>query len=220
MANKISIVSNLADFGKMFPVLVEKEKDSARLSALRRYFFRGGVINISSISKEGDWPEIVYPTQLRLKKLLGDVIVLKKNWLGKKAGWERQLNKAKMQDVTDEIMKFADPLFWKHLVKYYSNVDYKSDADAVKLPVRLVAEKRWRPMINMFVNDLDYRKQLTETVQKSVVYANDKRLAKYAEQLKSFRLEQSNRELGNVAKQFKEIDADIEMYKELLKWVK
>ncbi len=220
MGKRISVISNIADFAKKFPALAEKEKDSARLNALKRYFSTGGVINISSLPEEGDWPEIVYPTQARLKQLLNDAGAKRRHWNDKLSEWRGQFGKAKRQNIVCEIKKFADPLFWKHLAKYYSNKDYRSDADAVKLPVRLVAEKRWKPMIQMFVNDLDYRKQLTETVQTSVVYAKDKRLAKYAQELREFRMEQSSREIGGLEKQLAEVEADVEMYQQMLKWVK
>jgi hypothetical protein len=122
--------------------------------------------------------------------------------------------------MVDEIKKFADPLFWQHLAKYYSDKDYRKDADTVKLPVKLVAEKRWKPMINMFVKDLDYRKQLAETVKSSVVYANDKRVAKYAQELRAFRMEQSTRELENIGKQLVDVELEIGMFQELIKWAK
>ena len=220
MGTRISVVSSILDFSKKFPVLVEKEKESARLSALKRYFARGGVINLATLPNDGNWPEIVYPTQQRLKQLLGEASAQRRRWNDKRNEWQARFSKAKMQDVTDEIKKFADPLFWQHLAKYYSNKDYRQDADAVKLPVKLIAEKRWKPMIQMFVNDLDYRKQLTETVRSSVVYAKDKRLAKYAEQLKEFRLQQSSRELESVNKQLSEVETDIEMLQQLMKWAK
>jgi hypothetical protein len=106
------------------------------------------------------------------------------------------------------------------LAKYYSDKDYRKDADTVKLPVKLVAEKRWKPMINMFVKDLDYRKQLAETVKSSVVYANDKRVAKYAQELRAFRMEQSTRELENIGKQLVDVELEIGMFQELIKWAK
>lgn len=220
MAGKISVVSNIADFARKFPALVEKEKESARLNALKRYFAKGGVINLATLPNDGNWPEIVYPTKQRLSQLLGDATGQRRHWNGKHNEWQGQFDKAKRQDVVNEVKKFADPLFWRHLAKYYSNKDYRKDADAVKLPVRLVAEKRWRPMIDMFVKDLDYRKQLTETVQTSVVYAKDKRIAKYADQLKAFRMEQSSRELEGIGKQLTETEADIEMIQQMMKWAK
>ena len=67
MHKRVSVISCLEDFAKRFPALVEKEKDSQRLLALKRYFANGGVINLASLPADGSWPEIVYPTQARLK---------------------------------------------------------------------------------------------------------------------------------------------------------
>ena len=75
-------------------------------------------------------------------------------------------------------------------------------------------------MIKMFVEDLDYRKQLAETVDTSIVYKNDKRVAKYADQLKGFRKSLSVKKRDMFQEKVDEISQDLEMYNEILKWAK
>ena len=104
------------------------------------------------------------------------------------------------------------------MAKYFSDQDYRKDVDTVKLPVNLVADGRWKPMVKMFVNNLDYRKQLTQTVDESIVYAKDKKVAKYAETLQNFRSEQSGRKIEALEKKLAEIDADISALNEINKW--
>ncbi len=220
MANRLSVISSINDFSKKFPALVEKEKTSERFAALSRYFSAGGVISISSLPADGTWPDIVYPTQQRLKQLLNDATAQRRHWNDKRGDWQGQFDRAKRQDLSDEIKKFADPLFWRHLAKYYSDKDYRKDADAVKLPVKLLVEKRWKPMIEMFVKDLDYRKQLTETVLTSIVYAKDRKLARYAQQLRDFRMQQSSHELELIKKRLDETETEIAMLQQLMKWAK
>ena len=132
--------------------------------------------------------------------------------------WRKKLQQAQVYFTVNNVKKLKEPLYWKHMAKYLSNKDYRNDADKVKLPVNLVADRRWKPMVKMFVNDLDYRKQLTQTVDESIVYAKDKKVAKYAEELQSFRSEQSSRKIGELEKKLAEIDASINALQEINKW--
>src|SRR3989344_2754580 len=184
-----TILSSFSAFETLFPQTVEKFKDSKRLQLLNRYFAKGNVLSLASLSNGSDWPEIVYPTRLKLQKDMAKLDIQKKELEKRISSWNQTKTKAERQDLMQELKKFKEPLYWRHLQKYFSNPDYRKDADSVKLPVKLVSEKRWKPMIEMFVKDLDYRKQLAETVETSLVYAQDKRLAKLADTQKAFRLE-------------------------------
>ncbi|MBU0636479.1 hypothetical protein KKE06_05625 [Candidatus Micrarchaeota archaeon] len=202
MSKNDSVLSSIHSFREQFPGVNARFKGSKRLSHLERYFAKGGVLSIGSVSNGENWPEITYPTRMKLKKDL-EKLEFQKRELEKRMGsWKSKKTQAKWSDLTSEIKKFKEPLFWKHLRKYYTNQDYRKDADSVKLPVKLVSHQRWKPMIEMFVTDLDYRKQLTETVETSVVYAKDKRVARFADQQKAFRLEQSEKNLGLLQKKW------------------
>ena len=75
-------------------------------------------------------------------------------------------------------------------------------------------------MVRMFVESIDYRKQLTETVQKSIVYRKEKRVARFADTLQDFRLEASNKKLNELEKKLSEIEAEQTTLQELQKWAK
>ncbi|MBT4596830.1 MAG: hypothetical protein HOC95_02520 [Candidatus Diapherotrites archaeon] len=72
----------------------------------------------------------------------------------------------------------------------------------------------------MFVTDLDYRKQLTETVKESIVYKKDKRVAKYADELKDFRMNTSGKQMKSLEKKLAKINEIEVALKELHKWAK
>jgi hypothetical protein len=220
MTKRSSTIPSINAFALQFPQLAEKAKDSRRWQMLERYFSRGGVVSIGSLPNGNEWPEIIYPTRLKLGK---DIVQLEtqKKELEKKIGeWKNTKSQAQWKDVSNEVKKFTDPLYWKHMQKYFTNQDYRKDADTVKLPVKLVSEKRWKPMIEMFVKDLDYRKQLAETVETSVVYAKDKRVARFAELQRQFRLEQSEKNLAQLQKKLEEMGLDLAMLKEIEGWSK
>ena len=90
----------------------------------------------------------------------------------------------------------------------------------VKLPAHLVGDDKWKPMVKMFVNDIDYRKQLSETVDKSIVYKNNKKVAQYADELKDFRMGVSDKQIKDLDKKIAKINELEVALKELQKWAK
>lgn len=215
-----TVFSTFTAFQQKFSQLANEPKTTKRWQILERYFSKGGVLSIANLPNGTDWPEIAYPTRLKLQKDLSKLFEQKKE-LEKRLGvWKGKKTEAELSDLTAKIKKFKEPTYWKHLQKYYTNADYRKDADSVKLPVHLVSHPRWKPMINMFVKDLDYRKQLTETVETSLVYAQDKRLAKLADQQKTFRIENSQKNMDQAQKKLAEVNLDIEMLQELENWAK
>ena len=117
------------------------------------------------------------------------------------------------------LLKLSDPLYWKHVAKTISDKDYKQDAEKVGLPVHLVADPKWKPMIKMFIEDLEYRKNLTETVQESIVYGKGKnKVAKYADDLQNLRSDVSSTQLKDIGAKLTELEEDINAFKIIEKW--
>ncbi len=210
------ILSNYNDFSKKLPKSVDRKKYTERIDALKHYFSKGGIISMAANGKE--FPTLLYPSKLRVKKQVDELQTLRHHYSERLSSWKKKLNQAKVYFTVHNVKKFKEPLYWKHMAKYLGNSDYRKDSDSVKLPVSLVSDPRWKPMVKMFVNDLDYRKQLTQTVDESVVYAKDKKVAKYAEDLQEFRSEQSSRKIAELDKKIAEIDADIAALQEVARW--
>lgn len=219
MQKRELVLSSFNAFETQFPELLEKFKESKRLLVLERYFTKGGVLSIGS-QANGEWPDMVYPTRLKLQKDIQRLEEQKKDLEKRISEWKNTKTQAEWKDFSNELKKFAEPVYWKHMQKYALDKQYRKDADSVKLPLKLVSEKRWKPMIEMFVKDLDYRKQLTETVETSVVYAQDKRVARFADLQKEFRLERSQKNLEQLTKKLEELNLDLAMLKELESWSK
>lgn len=196
-----------------------KNQNKTRKSALKHYFSRGGIIRVELDSQKGkDWPVLVYPTKIRLRALIREKNSLKANYLKKKKDWEKKLREAEFYDITHSLKKFSSPLYWKHLAKIMSDSDYRNDAEKVKLPLHLVSDSRWKPMIRMFIEDEEYRKQLTETVEHSIVYKKHKKVARYASELRDFRKSESSKKIAELQKKIDEIERDLNSYRELMKW--
>ncbi|MBN2067492.1 MAG: hypothetical protein JW744_03420 [Candidatus Diapherotrites archaeon] len=210
------IVSSFVQLQRMLPKGFEGGFDSTRLVASKHYLSKGGVLHVSALQNE--WPRLLYPTRAHLKKKVEELDFLKAQYATRLSDWKKKFNEAKSYHTVQNIKKLKEPLFWQHMAKCAVDKDYRADSDKVKLPVSLVADRRWKPMIKVFLNDLDYRKQLVQTVEESIVYKESKKVAQYADLLQNFRMEQSNRKIDELERKIADLDADITAMHELSKW--
>jgi len=209
------VISDLGVFEKDFPDLPQ---EGARMEAIKTYFSVGGVIKI--YDSEKDWPKLAYPSFFVLDKKLKELNQKKGIYEKKLKTWNKQHNAASQYHKRHQLKKLKEPLYWKHMAKMTLNKDYKKDANSVKLPAHLVGDDKWKPMVKMFVNDLDYRKQLSETVSKSIVYRKNKKVAQYADELKDFRMGVSDKQIKDLTKKISKLDMIEVALRELQKWAK
>jgi hypothetical protein len=75
-------------------------------------------------------------------------------------------------------------------------------------------------MVKMFVNDIEYRKNLTETVNTSIVYKKNKKVAQFADDLQGFRKDATQRQVDDLAKKLLELEETEKALKEMQKWAR
>ncbi len=196
--------------------LGEPEGNPERLKALKIYFDKGGVVSFKRTG--AGWPKLIYPSPLKIRGRIEELEKLKSTFTGKIKHWDGEVRKARDYHTKNQLLKLKEPLYWKHTAKILADSDYRKDAESISLPAHLVADDRWKPMIKMFVNDIEYRKQLTETVNTSVVYKNDRKVAKYANELQQFRMERANNEISVIRKKIDALDEEITVLNKILAW--
>jgi arylamine N-acetyltransferase len=157
---------------------------------------------------------------LRLQALLGQVEKNIAFFTEKEKEWKQQFNSAKISNIVSEVKKFTDKIYWKHLHKSLTDKQYRADYSKVKIPTKLAADSKYRPMLEMFVENPDYRRQLTETVSTSIVYAKDPRVAKCADSVREFRLKESEKKLDCFKEKLGSLYEDKKMLKTLQKIIK
>lgn len=209
-----NIISSFKAFGEKFKVPEKGE----RTDALKKYFARGGVI--SCVKSNGAWPKLIYPSPLRIKVQAKELEAILAQYEARQKDWKKKLEDAKSYHSRHQILKLKEPLYWQHKAKELSDSDYRQDSKSVSLPVHLVADPKWKPMIKMFVNNIEYRKNLSETVQNSIVYKNDKKVAKYADELQGFRSDMSEAQLKDLGKKISEMQGQIRALQMMEKWAK
>ncbi|MBN2127504.1 MAG: hypothetical protein JW703_03890 [Candidatus Diapherotrites archaeon] len=212
------IISSFNAFKEMFGDSEFFKEDSPRMNALSSYFERGGVISVSK--KDKGWPKLIYPSIARIREQKKELEGIKKKFEEKKSNWEKKKKDAENYHAVHNLKKLTSPLYWKHKAKCLTDKEYKNDADLVKLPAHLVSDPKWTPMVKMFVNDIEYRKQLTETVENSVVYKDNKKVARYADELQDFRKDVSSKEITLLIKKLESTDALLAALSLLESWAK
>jgi len=211
------MASNIISSIRVFDEQFEVTKDE-RYEALDKYFTRGGVISATKSGKA--WPKLIYPSPMRVDVQIKELEELKEVYSKKVISWKEKLSQAKSYHQRHQIKKFSEPLYWKHVAKTLTDSNYKEDTKSVSLPVHLVADPKWKPMVKMFVDDLEYRKNLVETVQNSVVYKNDRKVGKYADVLQDFRSEISTSKIEELSKKVDKLDTEIKSLQLIKKWSK
>lgn len=209
------IIVNLEDFDKTFP---NSPKTGNRRNALIKYFEVNGVIK--AIDSNGVWPKLIYPNTGVLNSKIKESKEKRKIFESKLKEWKKKHQSASNYHKLNQLKKFAEPLYWKHLVKTISDKDYRKDASTVKLPVHLVSDKKWQPMVKMFINDPDYRKQLAETVDNSIVYKKNKKVAKFADDLQKFRISSAGKQITELEKKIEDAKSLENALREMQKWAK
>jgi hypothetical protein len=212
------ILSSFNAFKEMFSENSFFDESNERINSLKNYFARGGVISVKK--KSSGWPKLIYPSLARIKEQKKELENLKNIFESKKNNWMQKKKNAENYHLIHNIKKFSSPLYWKHKAKCLTDKEYKNDSELVKLPAHLVCDSKWTPMVKMFVNDVEYRKQLTETVENSVVYKDNKKVACYADELQEFRKEVSSKEITVLTKKINSVQDLINSLNILEKWAK
>lgn len=188
-----------------------------RASALKDYFSFGGFVSIIPFDS-GAWPKLIYPSKQRVLFQINELEEHKRLFESKLNDWKKKHSEAKNYKTINSIKKFSEPVYWKHLMKKMTDKEYSSSVDRVKLPVDLVSDKKYKPMIETFLNDEEYRRHLTEAFENSVVYKKDKELAKHATNLQEFRKDVSETKISELSKKLELINKNISCLKEMARW--
>jgi hypothetical protein len=199
--------------------LLNLETNLKRSNALKDYFAFGGFVSLIPLSNGSFWPKLIYPSKKRIQFQLNELEASKNLFSSKLNDWKKQHSDAKNYKNKIFLKKFSEPVYWKHLLKKTTDSAYRNSVERVNLPVDLVADKKYKPMIETFLKDEEYRRQLIEAFENSVVYKKDKRLAKHASHLQEFRQEISDTKIKDLEKKIESIQKNISCLQEIMKWV-
>ncbi|MEK6970697.1 MAG: hypothetical protein AABW68_03295 [archaeon] len=189
-----------------------------RTRALESYFSRRGVIQLDSMKDSGSWPVLAYPTSDKLRGMVADWEVRHRIHAAKKWQWQITHLRASSNGTIAHAKKVIDPLYWKHIAQSLTDAEYRSDSRRMDFHPSILMDEKYRPMMDAFVNNPDYRRQLSETVRTSPVYRDHKGLANQAKEKRKMKMEVAQSLIDKTGEQLKESRDQLFMLKELLRW--
>ncbi len=128
--------------------------DQETLDAIEAYVSNGGVIKLESVNPL----KIVYPSKARLKQQLEEARNRKK----KLDSEIRSLSRKKEGNAAKKVKVLLDPVYWKHRIKLVSDSEYRKAYETVEMPIEAASDAKHRRMVEMFVNNPEYRERLVE----------------------------------------------------------
>jgi len=182
--------------------------------AIKKYLEKGGLIKTDA----SDMLKIIYPNRNKIKQELE---------IGKKElaeiqekvlYWEKIKKDADSYLKNMKIKKFFDPLYWKHTYKSVTDKQYKEDFERSKIPLDLITDPKLRKIVTEFINNKDYRSNLIETMDKSIVY-KDKNLGEQVFESIKIKKSIAENKLEGFYKNRDAIETQLKAYRTLAKWV-
>lgn len=215
------VIESIASLEKKCANAAFLSADSSRKRALEHYFSKKGIIQVelpASTEALKEWPPLIYPSKEKLQLQIDELEQKRKRFFSSKWNWQLTHAKARTRDVVQHAKKLVDPLFWQHVTKHVTDKDYRAASNEIGIRSKLIANEKYRPMIQSFVHNPDYRAQLLETVKHSPAYQHHEGLAKNADQQKELQLHISSSQLEKTETKLQEIEAQLTSLRELLRW--
>ena len=215
------VIDSMATLEKKCNGALFLQSSSHRKKALEHYFARKGIVQLDLDSVEKNphaWPPLIYPPQEKLVAQIEELEKKQKVSFSNKWNWQLTHMKARTRDVVAHTKKLVDPLFWQHITKNATDKEYHDASKSIGIKSKLIANEKYRPMIQNFVHNPEYRAQLVETVKHSPAYRDHQGLARNAEQQKELQLHISQSQLDKTETRLQEVEAQLQSLRELLKW--
>lgn len=193
----------------------DSEGSDERQKALKTYMKQGGIIKVD---RSGKRPRLVYPGEDRIKKQLEDT-KRKEEYMRKQLNSLRRKQREVASKAIGSVKKVLNPVYWQHQYKKRRDDDYRSVYEEIDPPMEKLDDPKYKPMLEMFVKEPEYRERLLEAARSEIGRGRD-----------TIRQQVIKREgftKDVIDKRIKKIEKKIEKYKNkrrslkvLLKWVK
>ncbi len=210
------VISKKDDLQELFPEYLAQLKEE-EVQAIDRFFKKGNVV---SLLIKGEDISLIYPQSEFFLMRLARLENLLQDYKKRKKYWEKELQSALLEEGRRKIKMLAHPLFWQHSFKKIINSEYREKSEKVELPIHLVSDQKWKPMLEAFVKDPEYRERLTDTVENSIVYSDKRKLAQQAKDITNFKINQSKRKIEEFEKKIQKLEKELEAYNSILNFLK
>jgi hypothetical protein len=187
-----------------------KSPKLSREEAGRLYQEGGGIL-------KADGDRLIFPDKNGLITQLEDAMVKRYNLTTQLRFWNRQYRGLASDNVLEDALRLADPLFWEHLLRLNMERDYRTSFEKVELPMKYMREEKYRRIIHTFIRDKEYRKRLVKA-KTSKIGQKSTSIKENAEKGKEFRRKIVREKLEKLKEGRAEISRKILVLEALLGW--
>ena len=133
--------------------------------------------------------------------------------------WEREKNSAENYYKNIKTSMYFKKKFWQHKIKQLVNPEYKEDVINTKLTDEVLMDPAYQNLLDTFLVDYDYRKKLSDTVNKSIIYKNNV-IGDHNKRKQVFKTENAQNKVEKIAEQINQCNQEITANKIVIKYVK
>jgi hypothetical protein len=163
--------------------------------------------------------ELIYPSKDIVEKELAQLLPERSKVMEKIEQWHKIKKDSEEFIQNNKISKFAKGTFWKHKMKETFDKDYKEDFKKIKIPIEYIGDESMRKLMDEFINNKEYRQNLIETIESSIVYRNKGIGEKVGKKLE-LQKEISKNKLDILRARKHKLDERINMYKTISRFIK
>ena len=151
----------------------------------------------------------------KIEELRNKITKLKKL----KKFWESQRDNAKNYYAKIKLTKYFKTKYWQHKLKQAINPEYKEDVISTKLTDEVLMDPEYKTLFETFLVDYDYRKKLSDTVNKSIIY-RDNNIGDHNKKKQIFKTENAQNKIEKIIEQINQYNTEIIANKIVIKYIK
>lgn len=206
------IFTNIRDLENTYEEI--KKLPEEEKVAMDTFLREGGILKTTGKTKL----ELIYPSKDIVDKELAELLPERTKVIEKIEQWHKIKKDSEEFIKNNKISKYIKGTFWKHKMKETFDKDYKEDFKKIKIPIEYIGDESMRKLMDEFINNKEYRQNLIETIESSIVYRNKGIGEKVGKKLE-LQKEISKNKLDILRTRKHKLDERIQMYKTILKFV-
>lgn len=133
--------------------------------------------------------------------------------------WEKEKTTAEKYYKNVNATKYFKKKFWKHKLKQIVNPEYKEDVLNAKLTDEVLMDPAYETLLDTFLVDYDYRKKLSDTVNKSIIY-KENRIGDYNKKRQILKTENAKKKIEQLNEKLNQTNLEILAYQTVIKYIK
>lgn len=163
--------------------------------------------------------KIIHPKITDLQLKVEDLEATNSKLRKLKSFWEKEKSQAENYYKKVKATMYFKKKFWQHKIKQMINPEYKEDVINTKLTDEVLMDPAYETLLDTFLVDYDYRKKLSDTVNKSIIY-KDNNIGDHNKKKQIFKSENAQAKVDKIIEQINAHDNEIKANKLIIKYIK